>query len=565
MIWHIAEQLTDTTKTKYPGIDPVILQLLHNRNIMDPDEVNDFIHPDYKQLHDPFLFRDMQKAVDRIRIAQEKNDQVWVYGDYDADGVCSTVVMTEGLRAVGITEPQVYIPHREQEGYGLNTQAIDYIAQQGGQLIITVDCGTSNHKEVAHARSKGIDVIIVDHHEEPETIPQDLVALLNPHITGETYPFKKHAAVGVVFKVVQALWKAYALSEGTEKWLLDLVAIATVSDMMPLIGENRVYVKYGLIVLNKTQRVGLQQLIGAMGEQSGELGVYDIGFKIGPRLNAAGRLDHANTAYDLLHTQDATHAVDIAQSLNDTNTQRQSETLRIVEEAKQQVSTQKDTNTVLVARGTDWPVGVVGLASGRITDAFWRPSLVVTQSDHGLVGSGRSIPGFNITEALHAVSEHLEKFGGHEGACGFTVKSEEDFEPFVQKLNEYAKNKLSEKDLIKKLNIDLALTLAQITLPFIKSITELAPFGMGNPTPVFATQGVVIENIFLMGSEKQHMKLTISKEGETRTAVAFGFGHEYGAKLSLGDTIDLAYTVDINEWNNKKEPQLKVVDILCKK
>ncbi|MBI1961699.1 MAG: single-stranded-DNA-specific exonuclease RecJ [Parcubacteria group bacterium] len=540
--------------------NPVVLQLLSNRGITSKQDIGAFLNPAYDALHEPFLFRDMQKAVGRVKIARDQNQTVFVYGDYDADGVASSVLLVQTLRGLGIKDVQAYIPHREKEGYGLNAGAIDYIAAEGARLIITVDCGTSSVSEVAYARSKGIDVIICDHHEEPAELPAEVVAFLNPHLSGETYPFKGLAAAGVVFKFVQALWQFFELPRGHEKWSLDLVAIATVADMMPLVGENRVFVAFGLKVLNKTKRQGLRSLISGMQAKSPELGTYEVGFMIGPRLNAAGRIDHASTAYELLETSDPAKAAELAQALDQANKERQSQTLAITKEAEEQVKGQLPAK-VLVAKGEDWPVGVVGLVSGRITEQFWRPSLVVARSEKGLVGSGRSIPGFNITEALSEASEYLERFGGHEGACGFTLKPDADVGAFVAKLNQIADATLADADLVKALRIDMELSLARIDWELVELLKKLEPHGVGNPTPTFASYGVRVADVFLMGQAGQHLRIKLEQSSVLHQAVAFGFGQYFHGTLNQGDLIDAVYTIDVNEWNGRRDIQLKVVDI----
>ncbi|MEK7164527.1 MAG: DHH family phosphoesterase, partial [Patescibacteria group bacterium] len=373
--WKLSEPISEDIQAKFPDLNPVILQLLWNRGLQTQKDMDLFLRLDYNNLHDPFLFRDMSKLIERLRQALAKQETVFIYGDYDTDGVSSSVLMAEALRAIGIKNVFVYLPHRDKEGYGLNKEAIDYIAGQSAHLIITVDCGSSNVEEVAYIKTKGLDVIIIDHHEEPPQLPQGLTAFLNPHISGETYPFKDLAAVGVSFKVVQAIWQSFDLPAGHEKWFLDLTAIATVADMMPLVDENRIFVSFGLKVLNKTKRLGLAAMIKSLGT-TGPLGVYDIGFKIGPRLNAAGRIDHANAAYELLVEKDEAKATDFAQALNNTNTDRQIETERILQAAMDQVAEQAKDKLVLMAVGEDWQVGVVGLVSGRITEKFTRPSLV---------------------------------------------------------------------------------------------------------------------------------------------------------------------------------------------
>ncbi|MBU2575832.1 single-stranded-DNA-specific exonuclease RecJ [Patescibacteria group bacterium] len=561
--WKIFEKIDQNLEAKYPGVSRVILQLLINRGLSEKEEIDAFLDPKYENLHDPFLFRDMQKLVDRVKQARDSSEKVFVYGDYDADGVCSSIILVETLRKIGIKDIEVYIPHREKEGYGLNKDAIEYIANQGAKLLMTVDCGTSNVVEIAYAREKGIDVIILDHHEEPPELPKDVCAFLNPHLSSEKYPFKGLAAVGVAFKAVQALCSAFDLGEASEKWMLDLVAIATVADMMDLRDENRVFVKYGLVVLNKTQRLGLQALIKAMDKADAQLGVYEIGFMIAPRLNAAGRIEHANAAYDLLESQDSGAVNKLAATLSTTNTTRQSETSRILKEALDQVSSQLEENKVLVAVGDNWQAGVVGLVSGRITEKYHRPSLVIARTEKGLTGSGRSISGFNITQALEKSSEFLERFGGHEGACGFTLKSEDILDDFKTSLNKIADSVLSDKDLIKGVSVDMELTFDEITLDLVEQVEELAPFGMGNTTPKFASFGVRVENVSLVGKGK-HMKLRLGQNSASLSAIAFGFGEDWNEVLNEGDLIDIVYEVSVNEWQTHRNVQLKIVDIKAK-
>lgn len=563
MKWKIAEKVSQDLVKKFPGYSPEILQLFFNRGLDSQEKIDSFLNPKYEDLLDPFLFRDMGKLVERVKQARDKSETVYVYGDYDADGVCSSVLVVETLRRLGCQPVGIYIPHRDKEGYGLNPGAIDFIKSQGASLLITVDCGTSNVEEVKQAKAQGMDVIIIDHHEEPPKLPLGASAFLNPHLAGETYPFKNLAACGVAFKVVQALWQSFDLPKGQEKWFLDLVAIATVADMMDLQEENRNIVKHGLLVLNKTKRWGLQELIKAVQIKLGEIGVYEIGFVIAPRLNAAGRMDHANTAYELMETADANIARELAESLNITNTNRQTETARIVRQAmEEQAQKQFEAgNLVLVVLGKDWPVGVVGLAASRITEYFNRPSLVITQSAKGLTGSGRSIPGFDITRALAASSRFLLKFGGHKGACGLTLKSADVLEDFKDKLNAIARKKLSAPDLIKTAFIDLELGLEKIKWDLVNQIEKFNPFGIGNPRPKFATFAARVTGIFLMGSNNQHMRLQLEQNGASQEAVLFGAASDLSKKLAVGDLIDLAYEVNINEWNGTRRIQLKILDI----
>ncbi len=564
--WKISQPITDEIKAKFPAAlgDRVILQLLVNRGLTEAGEIEKFLRPRYEDLRDPFLFSDMAKFVERVRAARESQEKICVYGDYDSDGVCSAALLIAALRQIGLQNIEVYIPHREREGYGLNRAALDYLTEQGVKLLITVDCGSSNVAEVQYAQNYGLDVMILDHHEEPPELPQGVVAFLNPQLKNEPYPFKNLAAVGVVFKAVQALWQSFGLPVGAEKWLLDLAAIATVTDMTPLLGENRIFVKYGLKVLNKTRRLGLQALIAVMRspEATGQpLGVYEIGFMIGPRLNAAGRLDHANAAYKLLAADDKTEAWELARALNSTNIERQTETARILKEALVQVEGQLERHRILTAVGENWPVGLVGLVSGRITEKYNRPSLVVSRTEKGLTGSGRSIPGFNITEALTSARDLLERFGGHEGACGFTIKAGSSLEALQSALDARAAQVLTEADLLKTLAIDAELPFSAIDFDLITALADLEPHGMANPRPKFVAYAAAVADVSVVGKNGDHLRLRLAQGNTTFDAIGFGLGANWHGVLNPGDLVDIVFEPDINEWNGRKDIQLKIVDI----
>lgn len=562
MQWKILPQKT-LPASEFPGLSPEILRLLGNRGLDSKDKIENYLNPRYEDLPDPFLFRDMNKLVARIEKAKTDGETVYIFGDYDTDGVCSSVLICETLRLIGIKKVGVYIPHREKEGYGLNPAALDYIKEQGASLLLTVDCGTSSVAPVAYAKNLGMDVIVLDHHEEPAELPKGLSAFLNPHLPGETYPFKGLSACGVAFKATQALWRAFDLPAGQEKWFLDLAAIATVADMMELKEENRNLVKHGILVLNKTRRLGLQELLKSARLPLGGLGVYEIGFMIAPRLNAAGRMDHANVSYELLEASDRQVVRELALSLNSTNASRQTETERIVKEAlASQVSKQYEQGKIfLLAAEENWQAGVVGLVSSRITEKFHRPSAVITKTEKGWVGSGRSISGFDITRALAQASEFLEKFGGHEGACGFSLKSPDLIPDFHERLDKIARARIAPEDLEKKLVVDLELGLEKITPALVAEIEKLAPFGIGNPRPRFVSFAVRVASVFAMGREGQHLRLRVEQNGIEQEAVLFGSDNGPAAVLAAGDLMDIVYEIGFNEWNGTRRIQLKIIDI----
>jgi single-stranded-DNA-specific exonuclease len=425
-------------------------------------------------------------AVDRIFSALEKHEKITIHGDYDADGVSATVIAFSTLKTLG-ADVDVYIPHRVSEGYGLNKNTVSELSKNGTKLIITVDCGISSQPEIELAKQKGIDVIVTDHHEQPPHLP-DAYAIVNPHIDGETYPYHDLSGSGVSFKLASALVSEASkrsehkekISDGYEKWLLDLVAIGTIADCVPLLGENRTLVKYGLLVLKKTRRQGLLELSKSSRVNLPTIDTNGVSFSLVPRLNAAGRIGHANTAFDLLVTDQAAAGIGIAQSLEKTNQQRQRTTEKMVGESKSQIPS-VDKQKILFAIGPKWSPGVVGLVAGRLMDEYSRPVLIMGESDGVVVGSGRSIPGFDITKALAESREYLDRFGGHAAACGFTLPKA-NLENFLSKMSSLAE-KISADQLVKSLFIDSALRLEQANWELVSMLEQFEPFGEGNKRP----------------------------------------------------------------------------------
>ncbi len=573
--WRIAEKISDTFKEQFKKIHEDLLQLLANRSLTLQSDIDNFLNPDYQQdLHSPFLFQDMNTVVERVKRAAENNEKVLIYGDYDADGVCSSVALQETLLMFGVSSCDIYLPHRETEGYGLNSGIVSYIKKNNYDLLITVDCGTTNTAELAELKVHNIDVIVCDHHVAPEEKPPCL-ALINPRFKKDTYPYEYLASGGVIYKVIQALAekkdefaKATALPDGFEKWALDLAAIATVADMMPLVGENRVLARYGLVVLNKTRRIGLKALIEKAKCTPGTLESYHIGFILAPRLNAAGRMDHANTAVYLLQETNYAKALAIAEELNQTNTERQALTERIVREAILQIEENKTHDKVLVVANTiegEWPTGVAGLAAGRISQKYHRPVCVIGRSATGVTGSGRSIPAFDITAALKQCSHLLSKFGGHPQACGFTLKSEDLVAEFRNALNKIADQHITEDDLIPLLALDMEIAFECLTWQFFDDIQTMKPFGQGNQKPRFASFRVEVRALQLVGAEKKHLRLTLSQGNSQKQAIAFGFGHLTNDTtkfpIQVRSFIDIAFEFEVNEWNGNRELQLNILDI----
>lgn len=559
--WKVKPCITSVLKKKFPEIHPIVLQLLYNRGLTTQNKIDEFLNPDYGQdIHDPFLFQDMNKAVKRITKAVEKKQNIVIHGDYDTDGICSSALLTVVLREMG-SDPGVYIPHREKEGYGLHKKTIDYLVEQKTDLIITVDCAVSNIKEVEYAKQKGIDVIITDHHDEPLKLPKAL-AIINPKLKREKYPCKQLAGVGVAFKLAQALisQNAKTFAEGYEKWLLDLVAMGTVSDAMPLVGENRTLVKYGIIVLNKARRLGTKVLIERAGlDPSTGLNSEHIGFMLGPRINAAGRMDHANTAYQLLVTEKADEARLMAEDLEKNNQARQKLTGDITKEIL--ASIDPDHN-IIIAHGKGWPVGVIGLVAAKVADQFHRPCWVVSDTEGRIAGSGRSIPEFDLVKAMQNTDELYDRYGGHKEASGFTIAKGHTVEEFGTKMKKLADTWLKGKDLRPELPIDAKIKLEDISWELFDAINGFEPFGSANPQPVFHIPKVIIDSVRPVGSDDAHLKLRIrdTKGIKAYNCIGFRMGKMID-EISYGDEVDIACSIDVNEWNGNRDLELKLVDI----
>ncbi len=571
-IWKVAESVSEEVKQQFPEIHPVLLQLLWNRNLRTQEEMDIFLGPDWsRDVHAPTLFCQMDDAVQRIFRALEQKETITVHGDYDADGVCGNTLLLTCLRdlcrALLFDEKLVtsYIPHREKEGYGLSVETVEHLNKhEHTKLILTVDCGISNKQAIDHARTFGIETIICDHHAIPDEIP-DQTIIIHPLVKGDTYPNKFLCGTGVAFKLACSLYeearkRGAKIQEGYEKWLLDLVAVATVTDVMPLLGENRLLEMYGLLVLNKTKRIGLRKLIEISGGTFGTLDTTSIGFQIGPRLNAAGRINHATEALDLLMAENETQATELAMRLNETNKERQRQSSQMYDEAKAILSTQPITN-VLIAVSDSWPPGLVGLVAGKLVNEHKRPVYVIGKSDNMYVGSGRSFGNFDVTSALHHVSTHLEKFGGHPQACGFSIRGEDNLKLVVDALHAFALENIKPEDLIPHLDIEKELTLEEIDWALFDSLERCRPFGQGNSEPVFSSCELTLVSFATVGNEGKHLRLSVrSPQGRILPAIAFGFG-DRAPNLILGQSIDLAFHVRVNEWNGNRELQLQVEDI----
>lgn len=546
---------------QFPEINPVVLRMLWNRELRTQKEMDEFLSPDYaRDVHDPFLFRDMQKAVDRIHAAIEAGERITIHGDYDADGVCASAILRITLEKLGATV-DVFLPDREKDGYGVSKRTVDFIAQNGTKLIITTDCGISNKPEVDHAKSLGIDTIITDHHTQPLELPDAAVAIIHPPLKGEPYPFKGLAGGGVAWKLAHALTIAdngAHLKSGFEKWLLDLASISTVADVMSLTGENRTIVKYGLTVMKKTRWQGLRELMRFANVNPDHITATDIGFRIGPRINAAGRVDHSSMALDLLMARRPSDAVQVAAQIEKTNQDRGKLTKIMVEEVMDQVASQTD-EKLLIAKGDTWRMGLVGLVAGRVMDELHKPVLVMTRAKGDISGSGRSPGTFNLVEALQSADHLLEKYGGHPPAAGFSL-TEKNLDAFVQHMRDRASTEITDDEPVQKLEVEAELSLTDVNWELNDELEKFSPFGAGNPEPLFMTHDVEVVEARPVGADEKHGKFTL-KQGD-KTVAAIGFGHgKHAETLQPGHKLDMVYSVEVNEWNGNRELQCVIKDI----
>lgn len=557
--WVTAKPNLETVRSlaRSCGFTPLAAAALCARGIDTPEAARAFLETDPAKLHDPMLLPDMAKARDTIRRAIEQGKKIAVFGDYDVDGVTSTCVMTRVLRSLG-ADVRHYIPDRLSEGYGLSMGAMDRLAQDGIGLIVTVDSGVSAFEEIARARELGMEVVVTDHHECREELP-DANAVVNPKRADSTYPFAELAGVGVAFKLACAL-----AGDGQQRAVLeqyaDLVALGTVADVMPLVGENRIIVAAGLRRMAETQNVGLSMLLHESGQQGKRLTASTISFILAPRINAAGRLGHADMAAELFLTDDPRRAQTLAMALCEQNKQRQATENQILEQALQKLRREYDPleDQVIVLAGEDWHHGVIGIVSSRICDRYACPTVLIALEDGIGKGSGRSVKGFNLYEALCDSAPLLERFGGHELAAGLTIR-EENIQQFHENMEAWAREHVNPQELMPILHIDCPIAPEFISTEATRGLDVLEPFGMGNPQPVFSMCDLLVEEITPISSDR-HVRLTLSKDGQTYTAMLFGTG-QGGCGFAQGNYVDAAFCLEINEYRGRCSVQLVIRDI----
>lgn len=538
-------------------ISPLTSIILYNRGITDNKDIAEFLKCDLESLHDPYLLKDMEKAVNRIKTAQKNNEKITIYGDYDVDGITSIAILYKHLTSMGF-EVDYYVPDRIQEGYGVNRDALDKIKESGTKVVITVDTGITAVEETEYAKGIGMDIIITDHHECKETIP-DAYAAIDPKRKDCKYPFKNLAGVGVAFKLIQALDDQSSVDELMDKYS-DLICLGTVADISPLVDENRIIVTKGLEKFRNTENIGLKALIDVSITNSKPITTSTIGYIIAPRINASGRLGCASRSVEMFLTSDRDRAYELANGLCEENTIRQQTEQNMFAQALEYIENnpQIKDDQVLVIPHENWHHGIVGIVSSKITEKFYKPSILFAIDGDEAKGSGRSISGFNLFEALEESSHLLEKFGGHELAAGLSIKTE-NIEKFREAINAHTAEKIDEKALIPTVSIDAVIKPSYITLETVDEINKLQPFGVENPSPNFAVRNIKIHKISTM-SEKKHLRMTLLKEGKFLDAVGFGMG-EYYNHLKEGDFIEVAFGLDINDYKGFKNVQLILKDI----
>lgn len=539
------------------NMSEILATILVNRGIIEKVHIDRFLNPNIHNLHDPFLMKDMNLAVDRIMKACQNHEKITIYGDYDVDGITSTSVLYMFLNEIGCYV-DYYIPDRIKEGYGINKDALLKIKESGCHLIVSVDTGIVAVEEVLYAKTLGMDIIITDHHECQETLP-DALAVLNPKRVDCDYPFDKLAGVGVTFKLIQAIAAMNNALDIIWKYL-DIVAVGTIADIVPLQDENRVFTKVAFETIPNTWNVGLKALMKVADVSKDKITAGTVGFRIAPRLNAAGRLGDAKRAVELFITRDEIKAANIAESLNAENSKRQAIEQLIFKEAVDIIEStiNIEKTKILVVASSGWNHGVIGIVASRITEKYYRPTILLTIEEGVASGSARSITGFSIFDALSSTKDVLDKFGGHDMAAGMSL-NEANIDILRENLNLYAASVMTEETLIPKVDIDLSINIDDIDINFIEKISTLEPYGIGNAEPKFICSGKV-KNIKQIGKQNNHLKINVM--GDTKDIAGIGFNcSEYYDYLSIDNEIAVVCTLNINEWNQSRSPQLMIKDI----
>lgn len=557
--WSISPELTSPAREALAAFPPILQQLLFNRGYGTDAEARAFLRAEAKFDTSPFQMTGMEAAVERILFALEHREPIAIYGDYDVDGVTATALLVQTLQALE-ANVRGYIPNRFEEGYGLNNEALSALLDDGVKLVISVDCGIRSPDEAAHAREIGLDLIITDHHHPSDLLPPAF-AVVNPKQPGDRYPDKDLAGVGVAYKLVQALLEKYALrglkTDFNSDELLDLVALGTVADLAPLVGENRLLVRRGLQKIRSTGRQGLFALANVAEMPIGKTTAVNIGFTLGPRLNAAGRLESALAAFDLLTTTDLMLAGQLAQKLDLQNRERQRVTRDIQAQAEAMTLADDPQAHILFAVDPGFNAGVVGLAASRLVETFYRPAIVGQQSEETTRCSCRSIPEFHITQALDQCADLLVRHGGHAAAAGFTVKNEH-LPELKERLKKIAAEQLADQELLPTLMADMEIPLSELKPEVLKYLEYLQPTGYGNPDAVFVSRNLQVKASRTVGADAKHLKLTLSDGRVTFDAIGFRLGN---LQAKMPPRVDVMYTFETNEFNGRTSLQLNLKDL----
>jgi len=548
------EFLTKHISEKFK-VSELLATILVNRGIIDDSDIQMFLNPTRNNFHDPFLLPDIKIAIKRIIKAIEKKEKVIIYGDYDVDGISSITVLKQFLESTGLVA-DYHIPNRLSEGYGLNKEAIEEFAKNEYKLMITVDCGISGQKEIEFANKLGLDTIITDHHEPLETLP-NAIAVINPKRIDSEYPFRHLAGVGVVFKLIQALGIELNLEAKEYLKYLDLVCVGTISDIVPLIDENRVIAKLGLKLIAQTKNIGLKSLIYSSGFK--DINSNTISFGIAPRINACGRMGYEEEALKLFLTNNFVEAQRITEELNKYNKQRQDIEKHILKEALEKIEQEhlKEKDCIVLA-GENWHHGVIGIVASKITEMYFKPTILMCIEGEISKGSGRSVPGFDLHKALCNTSEWLEKYGGHEMAVGLSMKTD-NFAGFKNALKSIIED--SELDnIVPIIYIDKQISLKDIDKEKIQQLNDLEPHGESNKVPIFAIKNLKIDSIRAL-SDGKHLKLTLKEDSRLIDAIGFQMG-ELAEEYQLGDKVDVAGTIEINSFNGNDSLQINLKSIM---
>jgi len=537
------------------SINKLLATILYNRNIIEDEQIKTFLNPTRNDFHNPYLMPDMEKAVNRIEKAIQNKEKIIIYGDYDVDGITSITVLKKFLLDRGV-QVDTYIPNRLNEGYGLNKQAINKIVSEKYDLMITVDCGISGIEEIEYANSLGLQTIITDHHEPGDILP-NAVAVVDAKRKDNKYPFNQLAGVGVVFKLIQAISQKFELEEKEYLKYLDIVAVGTISDIVPLVDENRVITKLGLKLVEVTKNIGLKSLLAVAGYR--KVDSTAISFGLAPRINACGRLGNAQLALQLFLTENEKEAYEISNKLNEYNKERQDKEKLIFDQAVEKIEKekkQKIEKQVIVLGDERWHHGVIGIVSSKITDMYFKPSILICFEGEEGKGSGRSIPGFDLYSALSNCNKYIDRYGGHSMAIGISVQKN-NFENFKKEFEEYAQNS-NISDIIPIIQIDGEITLKDIDISSVSELKLLEPFGEANKMPLFLFRNLKIKSIRTL-SEGKHIKLSLKEDNFVIDAIGFNLGN-LAEEYRIGDKIDVVGSLEINQFNGIESLQINVKD-----